>query len=278
MTKNRKIFRMSVFPERVEERAKSGGMKKRQIKLKNKEMKTAIVIPTYNERENIGILIPRVMEVFKQNGYSKEGQIVVVDDGSPDGTPEVVKGLMKRYKNVRLLERRMKSGLGSAYIAGFVYALDKLNADIIFEMDGDCSHDPRDIDRFLAEFKNGYDVVVGSRYTKGGNIPKWNFYRRLISKGGNFFARTVAGIPVHDCTSGYRAIRASILKEINLDELGVDGYAFQISLLHALLERNAKVKEIPIIFRERRCGESKLGNGDIKEFFITSFRLRLRRK
>ena len=241
-------------------------------------MKTSIVIPTYNEKENIGIVIPQIMEVFKQNGFSKEGKIVVVDDNSPDGTPEVVKKFMKRNKNVFLLERRMKSGLGSAYIAGFKYALDKLNADIIFEMDGDCSHDPRDIGRFLAELRNGYDVVVGSRYIKGGNIPEWGFYRRLISKGGNFLARTVAGIPIHDCTSGYRAIKASILREIDLNELNVDGYAFQINLLHALLERNAKVKEIPIIFRERRSGKSKLSKGDMREFFITSFRLRCRRK
>lgn len=240
-------------------------------------MKTSIVIPTYNEKENISILIPQIMEVFKQNGGSKEGKIVVVDDNSPDGTPEVVKKFMKRYKNVFLLERKMKSGLGSAYITGFGYALDKLDADIIFEMDGDCSHDPMDISRFLAEFKNGYDVVVGSRYIKGGDIPDWGFYRRLISKGGNFFARTVAGIPLHDCTSGYRAIRASILREIDLDELNVDGYAFQISLLHALLVSDAKVKEIPITFRVRRSGESKLGNGDIREFFITSFRLRRRK-
>lgn len=240
-------------------------------------MKTSIVIPTYNEKENIGILIPQIMGVFNQNGGSKEGKIVVVDDDSRDGTPEVVKKFMKRHKNVFLLERKMKKGLGSAYIAGFEYALDKLNADIIFEMDGDCSHDPRDIGRFLAELKNGHDVIVGSRYIKGGNIPEWGLYRRLISKGGNCLARTVAGIPIHDCTSGYRAIKTSILKRLELDELNADGYAFQISLLHALLERNAKVKEIPIVFRDRRNGESKLGNGDIREFFITSFRLRWRK-
>ncbi|MCK4734199.1 MAG: polyprenol monophosphomannose synthase [Methanophagales archaeon] len=240
-------------------------------------MKTSIVIPTYNEKENIRILIPQIVEVFKQNGLSTGGKIVVVDDNSPDGTSEVVEEFMKGYKNVFLLKRNEKTGLGSAYIAGFEYALE-LGADIIFEMDGDCSHDPNDIGRFLDEFENGYDVIVGSRYIKESGIPKWSFYRRLISKCGNFFARTVAGIPIHDCTSGYRAIRASILKEIALDELSVDGYAFQISLLHDLVERNAKIKEIPITFRERWSGESKLGNGDIREFFITSFRLRLRRK
>ena len=240
-------------------------------------MNPSIVIPTYNEKENIGILIPQIIEVFEQNGFSTEGKIVVVDDNSPDGTSEVVEEFMERYKNVFLLKRAAKSGLGSAYIAGFKYALE-LGAEIIFEMDGDCSHDPNDIGRFMDELKNGYDAVVGSRYIKGGGIPEWGFYRRLISKGANFFARTVAGIPIHDCTSGYRAIRASILKGIDPNELNVDGYAFQISLLHALLERNAKVKEIPITFRERRSGESKLGNGDIREFFITSFRLRLRRR
>jgi dolichol-phosphate mannosyltransferase len=224
-------------------------------------MNPSIVIPTYNEKENIRVLIPQIIEVFEQNGFSTEGKIIVVDDNSQDGTSEVVEELMKRYKNVFLLKRNAKTGLGSAYIAGFQYALE-LDAEIIFEMDGDCSHDPKDIGRFLDELKKGYDAVVGSRYIKGGGIPEWGFYRRLISKGANFFARTVAGIPIHDCTSGYRAIRASILN----------------SLLHSLLERNAKIKEIPITFRERRSGESKLGNGDIREFFITSFRLRLRRK
>ena len=245
---------------------------------KYKEKNLAIVIPTYNEKENIGILIPQIVDVLKRNSVAEGGNIVVVDDNSPDGTSEVVKEFMKRYKNVFLLNRNAKSGLGSAYVAGFKYALDKLGADIIFEMDGDHSHDPNDIGRFLDELRNGYNVIVGSRYIKGGNIPEWGFYRRLISKGGNFFARSVAGIPIHDCTSGYRAIKASLLGEIDLDELNVDGYAFQISLLHALLDRNAKVKEIPIVFGERGSGESKLGNGDIKEFFITSFRLRLRRK
>ena len=239
-------------------------------------MNPTIVIPTYNEKENIRALIPQIIEVFEQNGFSAEGKIIVVDDNSPDGTSEKVKDFMKRYKNVFLLKRNAKTGLGSAYIAGFKYALE-LGADIIFEMDGDCSHDPKDIGRFLDELKNGYDAVVGSRYIKGGDIPEWGFYRRLISKGGNFFARTIAGIPIHDCTSGYRAIRASILREIDLDELNVEGYAFQISLLHSLLERNAKIKEIPITFRERGSGESKLGNGDIREFFITSFRLRRRK-
>ena len=240
-------------------------------------MNPTIIIPTYNEKENIRILIPQIIEVFKQNCFSTEGKIVVVDDNSPDGTSKVVEEFMKRYKNVFLLKRNAKTGLGSAYIAGFQYALE-LGADIIFEMDGDCSHDPNDIGRFLDELENGYDAVVGSRYIKGGDIPEWDFHRRLISKGGNFFARIVAGIPIHDCTSGYRAIRASLLREIDLDELKADGYAFQISLLHSLLERNAKIKEIPITFMERRSGESKLGNGDIREFFITSFRLRLRRK
>lgn len=202
---------------------------------------------------------------------------MVVDDNSPDGTSEVVEEFRKWYKTVFLLKRATKSGLGSAYIAGFKYAIDKLCADVIFEMDGDCSHDPKDIGRFLDEIRNGYDVVVDSRYIKGGDIQKWDFYRRLISKGGNFFARVVAGIPIHDCTSGYRAIKTSILRKIDLNELNISGYAFQIDLLHALFNRKAKVKEIPIIFRERGTGESKLDNGDIKEFFITSFRLRWRK-
>ncbi len=137
-------------------------------------MKPAIVIPTYNERENIRVLIPQLIEVFKQNGFSTEGKIVVVDDNSPDGTSEAVEYLMKRYKNVFLLKRNAKTGLGSAYIAGFKYALEQ-DADIILEMDGDCSHDPTDIDRFLGELENGYDVIVGSRYIKGAIFQNWVF-------------------------------------------------------------------------------------------------------
>ncbi|MHC1635290.1 MAG: polyprenol monophosphomannose synthase [Candidatus Methanospirareceae archaeon] len=238
-------------------------------------MRLAVVIPTYNERENIKVLIPRINEVFEENGL--RGEIIVVDDNSPDGTAEAVEELRKVYKNVNLVRRGGKRGLGLAYITGFKYAISR-NVDIIFEMDGDCSHDPTDICRLFREIEKGYDVVVGSRYIDGGGILEWSFYRRLISKGGNFFARIIAGIPIHDCTSGFRAIRASILKKIDFDNLDTDGYAFQISLLHALLKRGAKIKEVPIIFRERRCGESKLGKGDIIEFFATSFKLRVRKK
>lgn len=237
-------------------------------------MKPTIVIPTYNERENIQILIPQIEEIFQQNGLATGGKILVVDDSSQDGTANVVTEFMARYTNLFLVERREKGGLGSAYIAGFRYALETLGADIIFEMDGDGSHDPKDITRFLAELKNGADVVVGSRYIAGGVIPKWTVSRRLISRGGNFFARIVAGLPLHDCTSGYRAIKAKTLREIDLEEVCADGYAFQISLLHALVKAKARIKEIPITFRERRFGESKLGNGDIREFFFTACKLR----
>ncbi|MCW7071170.1 MAG: polyprenol monophosphomannose synthase [Methanophagales archaeon] len=260
-----------------------------------------VVIPTYNEKRNIKILVPQVLKVLEQraleqraleqralgqseqseqSGLSGGGKIVVVDDNSPDGTAEAVKEWTRRCENVFLLSRKEKGGLGSAYVVGFKFAIERLRAGVVFEMDGDCSHDPKDIPRFLDEFKsgrNGYDVVVGSRYIRGGAIPKWGLYRRLVSRGGNFFARTVAGIPVHDCTSGYRAIRTAKLKEVELDALNVQGYAFQICLLHALIEKGAKVKEIPIVFSERRSGESKLGNGDIKEFFFNSFRLRLKK-
>jgi dolichol-phosphate mannosyltransferase len=238
-------------------------------------MKLVIVIPTYNEKENIRTLIPEVTEIFGQHNLP-EAKILVVDDGSPDGTAEEVNALMNRYKDVILLQRDTKQGLGSAYVAGFKYAMDELNATIIFEMDGDGSHDPKDIVKFLDTLNDGYEVILGSRYVKGGVIPNWKFHRRVISKGGNLFARIIAGIPFHDCTSGYRAIKVDLLNKIDLDKLNVSGYAFQISLLHALVEKKAKIKEIPITFRPRWSGESKLGKGDVKEFFITAFKLRLR--
>lgn len=236
-----------------------------------------MIIPTYNERENIEDLLNELLREFEN--IKDDMSVLVVDDSSPDGTAEVVEKFTEKYPGkVSLLKREDKKGLGSAYIAGLKHAMNDLETDVIFEMDADFSHDPRDITRFLKEINSGSDLVIGSRYIKGGDIPAWSFKRRLISRGGNFFAKVVAGIPVHDCTSGFRAIRTSLLKKIDLDSLDVQGYAFQMSLLHKAMKNGASIKEISIVFHDRKYGESKLGNVDLLEFFVISFKLRFGKK
>ncbi|MCK5123187.1 MAG: glycosyltransferase [Candidatus Pacebacteria bacterium] len=172
-----------------------------------------------------------------------------------------------------------KEGLGKAYIRGFNYAIKKLKADFVFEMDADFSHNPLDIPRFLEAVENGYDFVIGSRYTEGGSIPNnWGFVRKLNSKFGNIFARFIAGLcRVKDCTAGYRCISTKIIKKIDLENLNATGYSFQMNLLYEAIRIKAKVKEIPVDFIDREFGESKISFSDIKEFIINSFKLRLRK-
>ena len=237
-------------------------------------LKVVIVIPTFEERENISILLPRLVEVGNELDDVRF-DILVVDDNSPDSTASVVAKFAEEFHNIHLLQRERKEGLGTAYNAGFKYALANLEPDVIFEMDADMSHEPTDIPRLLDEINNGYDFIIGSRYIKGGSTPDWGPGRKIISRGANFLARNVAGIKdASDCTSGFRAIRASVLRKINLDSMETKGYAFQLSLVHKAMQKGAKVKEIPIVFRDRKMGQSKLGKGDIYEFFKAAFRLR----
>jgi len=235
-------------------------------------MKCCIVLPTYNERDNIGKLLKTLLEIF-DTIKDFDMNVLVVDDNSPDGTQEVVKKFLKG-KRVSMITGE-KHGLGAAYIRGFKHAIEKLKADVLFEMDADFSHDPKDIPKFLKEIKNGYGFVIGSRYIPGGDTPDWGFDRKLISSGGNFFARVIAGLyKVKDCTSGYRAIRSSLIKKINLNNLKVKGYSFQMNLLYEAVKNKAKIKEVPIIFVDRHVGTSKIERKDVYEFFINSFKLR----
>jgi dolichol-phosphate mannosyltransferase len=228
-------------------------------------MRIVLIIPTYNERENIGRLIAELQGIFPSLPH--EMHILVVDDNSPDGTADVVREHQSRSGNVQLLAGR-KQGLGAAYIRGMRYALDTMHADAVFEMDADFSHKPSDVPRLIAALEKGADFVIGSRYVRGGSIPtEWAFYRRLNSRFGNLVARYVAGIyRIHDCTAGFRAIRASVLRGIDMEGFRVQGYAFQIALLHAAVARGAKVVELPVDFIDRTVGESKLGLKDIVEF------------
>ena len=238
-------------------------------------MKAIIVIPTYNERDNIFNML-HALEKVRQSIKPYTIDVLVVDDNSPDGTQTVVKELQTDRPWIHLITGK-KQGLGAAYIRGMTKALS-LGVDVVFEMDADFSHDPNDIERFLQEVDKGHDFVIGSRYVPGGSIPEeWQFWRKLNSRAGNFVARTVAGMySVRDCTAGFRAIKSSLLKKIDLTEIQTQGYGFQVSLLHEAYINSANIKEIPVRFIDRTAGESKLGLSDIIEFILNAFAIRLR--
>ncbi|NIQ13367.1 MAG: glycosyltransferase [Candidatus Dadabacteria bacterium] len=236
-------------------------------------MKIIIIVPTYNERENIGLLIDSLQTEFRKIDHSMG--VLVVDDNSPDGTADVVRESMKVFSNVHIIEGE-KRGLGEAYIRGMKYAIDVLDADAVMEMDADFSHKPEDVPRLIAALDEGVDFVIGSRYVKGGMIPQdWGLKRKLVSRWGNIFARYVAGLyRVRDCTAGFRAIRGSLLKKIDLTNMNVQGYAFQIALLSKAVNRNAIVREIPVEFIDRVRGETKLSFSDIVEFMLNAWWIR----
>jgi dolichol-phosphate mannosyltransferase len=237
-------------------------------------MRVVVIVPTFNERGNIGRLIDELQAVFVSLPHDMH--ILVVDDNSPDGTIEVVAAYRERFANVHALQGE-KRGLGAAYLRGMRYALGVLRADAVFEMDADFSHKPADVPRLLGALEDGADFVIGSRYVHGGKLPReWGFHRRLNSRVGNIVARYVAGLyRIRDCTAGFRAIRADVIRGIQLDQLRVQGYAFQVALLHAAVLRGAKVLELPVEFVDRTVGESKLGIKDIVEFLLSAAAIRL---
>jgi dolichol-phosphate mannosyltransferase len=237
-------------------------------------MRVVVVVPTYNERENVPQLIRALQAEFSLIPHRCE--VLIVDDQSPDGTGSVVRALQQHARGLHLLSGR-KQGLGAAYCRGMGHALAALRADVVFEMDADFSHDPRDVRRLLAAIEDGADFAIGSRYVPGGSIPReWGLHRKLISILGNVVARYVTGLyRIRDCTAGFRAIRASVLREVDLSKLRVRGYAFQVALLHACVSRGAAVREIPVAFVDRSRGESKLGWRDVAEFVANAWWIRL---
>jgi len=239
-------------------------------------MRVVVVIPTYNESGNIARIVP---EIFAQCAHRPELQlaILVVDDNSPDGTAAVVTAMQAQWPELHLITGN-KAGLGAAYIRGMTYALGHLGAEAVCEMDADYSHKPEDLPRLLQALEAGADVVIGSRYVPGGSIPQdWGALRRANSRVGNLVAQLVAGLyPIRDCTAGFRAIRAGILQRVNLTQLGVQGYAFQVALLHELKILGARIVEFPVEFVDRTVGESKLGLSDILEFVMSCWWIRYR--
>lgn len=235
--------------------------------------KIFVCIPTYNEKDNIEKLVEKIFDLIPQLSAGENLKLVIIDDNSPDGTGKIVDELAKKYP-IKIIHRKHKLGLGSAYIAGFKYALEK-GADYIFEMDADFSHNPEDIPRLLEKANNGYDVVLGSRKIKHGKIKNWNFWRYFCSDGAMFFSRLILGLKTKDVTTGFRCYKSDILRKFNLDSIKSNGYAFQEEMIYLCEKKNFSIKEIPIIFIDRKFGKSKLSYKDIIEFFIKIIKLKL---
>ena len=213
-----------------------------------------LVLPTYNERENIEAFVRAAhAELSRVEG---DHHILVVDDSSPDGSGEIADRLARELVRVEVLHRPLKQGLGRAYLAGFERAL-AAGASLVLEMDSDFSHDPRDLPRLIAG-ADAADLVLGSRYVPGGAVADWGLVRRLLSRGGSLYARFVLRVPVRDLTGGFKCFRRELLEALDLNGVHADGYGFQIELTYRALRAGFRVREIPIVFRERRVGESKM--------------------
>jgi dolichol-phosphate mannosyltransferase len=213
--------------------------------------KSLVIIPTFNERENIEAVIDIVF------GLNVHGlHILIVDDNSPDKTAELVKGVQKTEEKLFLIERPGKLGLGTAYITGFKFALEN-GYDYIFEMDADLSHDPREIPKFLNMIEDA-DLVIGSRYLKGVNVINWPLARLILSVFASQYTRLITGMPVSDCTAGYKCFRREVLEAIPLDEVRSNGYSFQIEMNFKAWKRGFRIQELPIVFTDRTVGKSKM--------------------
>jgi dolichol-phosphate mannosyltransferase len=225
-----------------------------------------VVIPTYNEVENIVQLIPQVLALPRF-------RVLVVDDNSPDGTAAAVAKLAIDEQRIGLLRRAGKLGLGTAYIAGFRRALAE-GAQYIFEMDADFSHDPCYLPQLLAAAEQQYDLVIGSRYVPHGGTENWGVVRKLISRGGNLYAGMILGFSVADATGGYRCYRRGVLEKIDLERIRSNGYSFQIEMVYRTLQAGFRIGEVPIIFPDRRVGKSKMSRRIVVEALINVWKLR----
>jgi dolichol-phosphate mannosyltransferase len=213
-----------------------------------------LILPTYNEAENVAAVVRAAVEQLATTG--REHTVLVVDDSSPDGTGEIADRLAEEHPAVRVLHRPAKQGLGRAYLAGFDVALGE-GADLVLEMDADFSHDPADLPRLIAAADEA-DLVLGSRYVEGGGVENWGALRRLLSRAGSWYARTLLRVPVRDLTGGFKCFNRRVLEGIDLNGVHADGYGFQIELTYRAIQAGFSLKEIPICFRERREGHSKM--------------------
>jgi dolichol-phosphate mannosyltransferase len=230
-------------------------------------MKTLILIPTYNERENVR---PIVTEVFKWN---PDVHVLVIDDNSPDKTAEIVQEMMKADPRLHLLSRSGKQGLGKAYLAGFEWG-QKNGFELLCEMDADFSHRPEDLKKILSSFTPETDFIIGSRYVPGGDTVNWSWFRRLISRGGSLYAGLVLKFKVSDYTGGFNCWRSRTLDKIGLSTVTSNGYCFQIELKYKALKAGCRVQEVPIIFEDRRVGQSKMSTRIVLEAFYKVWQIR----
>jgi dolichol-phosphate mannosyltransferase len=215
-----------------------------------------LILPTYNEAENVRAIVHAAGEVLAQaapGGF----RVLVVDDGSPDGTGQLADALAAEHDWVQVLHRAEKNGIGPAYIAGFHHALER-GAGFLMEMDSDFSHDPADLARLLVAVHGGADLALGSRYVPGGGVRDWGLVRRFISEGGSTYARVVLGLKVRDLTGGFKCFRREVLEAIELDRVRSQGYAFQVELTYRAVQAGFRVVEVPIVFRDRQHGQSKM--------------------
>ncbi len=227
---------------------------------------TLIIIPTYNEMENIKSLTHDILELYPNVN------ILVVDDNSPDGTAKYIKSLMEKDKRVHLLLREKKMGLGTAYVAGFKYMLEN-NYEYAVQMDADYSHDPRDIKKFF-EKVDEYDLIIGSRYKTGVNVINWPMQRLLLSYFANIYTRVITGLPIHDGTGGFKCFKRKVLASINLSKITSNGYSFQIEMNFKAWKKGARIAEVPIIFTDRVQGKSKMSKKIVYEAIFMVWKLR----
>ncbi len=231
-------------------------------------MDKLVIIPTYNEKENIEKIVRKVFSL--PGGF----HLLIVDDGSPDGTGAIIEGLQKEFpQQLHLIERSGKLGLGTAYITGFKWALQR-EYEYIFEMDADFSHDPEDLMRLYDACHKGHDLVVGSRYTRGGKVVNWPWDRIFISKGGALYTRIITWMPVHDPTAGFVCYKRKVLATIPLDKVHFVGYAFQIEMKYRAWKLGFKIGEVPITFKDRKEGVSKMSGNIIKEAMYGVWKMR----
>jgi dolichol-phosphate mannosyltransferase len=231
-----------------------------------------VVLPTYNERDNLRHAVTRIREVA--DGLGLQLHTLIVDDNSPDGTGELADEVARELPDVSVLHRAGKEGLGRAYIAGFRHAM-AMGAERIFEMDADLSHDATYLPDFLRLIDRGADVVLGSRYVEGGGVANWGLSRKIISRGGCLYAQTILGLPYRDLTGGFKCFRRRVLETIDLDSIGTAGYGFQIELTYRAHQLGFKIVELPIFFVDRQVGESKMSNDIVVEAMKNVWKLRL---
>ena len=233
-----------------------------------------VVLPTYNERENLATVVTRARAALADCDPPLEGTVLIVDDGSPDGTGELAVALAHDHADVRVLHRARKGGLGGAYLAGFEEALAG-GADLIIEMDADLSHDPADLPRLIDAARQGADVVLGSRYLPGGGVEGWSLHRRLLSRAGGRYAAIMLGLPLTDLTGGFKCFRRAVLEVLPLDRIKSDGYSFQIEMHFHVWKRKFRIIEMPIIFTDRLVGQSKMSRRIVWEAAFMVWKLRI---